>query len=115
MYSFEGKIVVSGGFGKMKLRNSLKYKIDKLKSVEVYDHHENKWLYFPCMLTPRINHSAVSISNKMIIIGGSSCNCEVFDSVTRKFTYIKSVPKNIKPNSLNQTVCIGYKIYFFST
>ena len=66
------------------------------------------------------NHTAVSIGNKMFMIGGSSNyfevlnNFEVFDSVTRKFTAIKSVPKWIKYVDRNQIVCVGYNIYFFS-
>ena len=57
-----------------------------LKITETYNYHENKWSAFPCMLLRRANHTAVSISNKMFVIGGyfnhSSNNCEVFDSVT---------------------------------
>ena len=37
---FEGRIVVSGGW-------------NGLKSVEAYDHHENKWTYLPVMINKR--------------------------------------------------------------
>ena len=93
-----------------------KFRKEKLKSIESYDFHENKWYYFPDMLSPRVNHSAVSIGNKMFMIGGSKDYCEVFDSVTRKFTYIKTLPKWVRVEELNssyQVVSIGYKIYFF--
>ena len=72
---FEGKIVVSGGKKKEKISNevnqdgsmylSLGCKIIKLKSIEGYDFYENKWYYFPEMLSPRSNHFAISIGNKM--------------------------------------------------
>ena len=86
---FEGKIVVSGGCNNnTKIRRTavarrriLKQVI--LNSVESYDYHENKWSYFPCMLSKRANHTAVSIGNKLFMIGGSSNNSEVFDSVTK--------------------------------
>ena len=77
---FEDKIVVSGGTiwkpGKV-----------YLNSIETYYYHENKWSSFPTMLSPRKNHSAVSIGNKMFIIESGStylfgviCNFEVIDS-----------------------------------
>ena len=69
---FEGKIVVPGG-----AHNG------PLKSVESYDHHENKWSYLPDMNCKRCDHGAVSISNKMFVIGGNWSTIvtgEVFDS-----------------------------------
>ena len=129
---FEGELVVTGGFvrncnsnevnadGKMNL--STKLRKEKLKSIESYDFHENNWYYFPYMLSPRVNHSAVSIGNKMFMIGGSSEYSEVFDSITRKFTYIKTLPgwvRTLKKDIferyeiLYQVVNIGYTIYFF--
>ena len=127
---FEGKIVVSGGTKTIQvslrlLRNPpIIRQTDKDKtvsSVEAYDYHENKWSSFPSMLTPRENHTAVSISNKMFVIGGSDVtfvgstfsNSEVFDSATRKFTNIKNAPKWIEHISPYQTVSFGYNIYCF--
>ena len=51
----------------------------------------------------------------MFMIGGQRNNnsCEVFDSITRKFTFVISqfyLVNNISPN---QTVGVGNKIYFF--
>ena len=92
---FEGKIVVSGGCSKRYLhvtpmsrcvavRNYYDEKL--LKTTEAYDYHEKKLPAFPRMLLRRANHTAVSISKKIFVIGGyfnhSSNNCEVFDSVT---------------------------------
>ena len=115
---FEGKIVVSGGIVKTSRdpnRNPFfrTQVITYTNSVEAYDYHEDKWSSFPRMLSARINHTAFSISNKMFMIGGSSNNSEVFDSVTRKFTFIKSLLKVIKYLDPNKTVCVGYNIYFF--
>ena len=39
--------------------------------------------------------------------------CEVLDSVTRMFTSIKNMPKWIENLIPNQTVGVGYRIYFF--
>ena len=124
---FEGKIVVSGGTKTIqaslrKLRNPpIIMQVNKdetISSVEVYDYHENKWSFFPFMLKPRSNHTAVSINNNLFIIGGYSRRIdvfnsfEVFDSVTRTFTSIKS-PKWIEYVVSSRTACIGYKVYFF--
>ena len=102
---FEGKIVVSGGLG-----------YSKLKSVEVYDHYENKWSYYPDMLEARHGHSAVSMNNKMFIIGGiiSNNSCEVFESFTRMFTVVKFQFSFFENDSANLNVSIGNKIYFFA-
>ena len=86
-----------------------------IKSVEAYDHHENKWFSFPAMLEPRRDHTAVSISNKMFMIGGFRYknSCEVFDGVTRKFTFINSPPRWMEYLSPNRTVCFGNKMCCF--
>ena len=129
---FEGKIFVSGGVRKEIIPNRvlpggmvnrcLHQRVIYLNTIEAYDYHENRWSYLPSMLSKRANHSAVSISNKMIIIGGSSDYFEIFDSVTRKFTYIKTIPnwaRTSKPdwhrrvNNPYQVIDIANKIYLF--
>ena len=55
------------------------------------------------MLSPRVDHTAVSSNNKMFIIGGSKDYFELFDSITRKFTYIKTL--------LNWTRTLGLAFY----
>ena len=84
-----------------------------LTSVEAYDYHENKWSSFRSMLKPRSNHTAVSIGNKIFIVGGFSNNCEVFNSVSRKFTRIKNLPKWTNYLKADQIVCVAYKVYLF--
>ena len=52
----------------------------------------------------------------MFIIGGSNDHSEVFDSITRKFTYIKTIPNlswHIRVDNPFQVVDIADKIYFF--
>ena len=57
----------------------------------------------------------------MFVVGGydvtfgtsTFSNSEVFDDVTRKFTYVKNEPKWIKLISPHQTVSFRYNIYFF--
>ena len=117
---FEGKIVVSGGFKEEEVDDGILTGHEVcLKSIEAYDYYENKWSSFPSMLFQRQGHTAVSVTNKMFMIGGhyeifqGYCNSEVFDSVTRKFTYIKNEPTWMKNLTQNHTVSFGYKIYFF--
>ena len=107
---FEGKIVVTGGccYGTL-----------HLKSVEAYDHHENKWTYLPDMIEKRYYHGTVSMGNKMFVIGGFkhltwNLTCEVFESTSRKFTSINQL---LAVNKLyyyqTSVVSIGYKVLFF--
>ena len=76
----------------MRLRN--------LNSVDAFYYHGKKWSSFPCMLSTRSNHTAVSISSK-IVYGGISNSCEVFGSVSRKFTSINILTDWVK--YLNQS------------
>ena len=117
---FEGKVVVCGGRREETLIDEAfsgihlpMYSVHTLRSVEAYDYYENKWSSFPSMLISRKNHTAVSISNKMFMIGGKPNKWEVFESVTRMFTSVKS--PLLWNNSLHpfHAVCIGYKIYIF--
>ena len=88
-----------------------------LKAVEAYAYHENKWSYFPSMLTARSNHTDVSINNKMFVVGGFSksvfSSCEDLDSVARKFTSFKILQHWTRNLNARQTVSVGYNIYFF--
>ena len=83
---FDGKIVISGGY-------SDEY-WDGYESVEAYNHHEDKWIFLPDMQFGRHGHSAVSMGNKMFIIGGFgqvyiTLPCEVYDKVSKKFSCIE--------------------------
>ena len=60
---FAGKIVISGG-------HSDEYWVG-YESVEAYNHHEDKWIFLPDMQFGRRGHSAVSMGNKMFVIGGN--------------------------------------------
>ena len=122
---YKGKIVLSGGYREVEMEITLlsyppQYRTsledNETNSVEAYDHHENKWYSFPSMLSPRYYHSAVCISNKMFMVSGSDSS-EVFDSVTRKFTYIETLQKRVRTLEVNpdiiQLVGIGHEIYLF--
>ena len=88
---FNGKCVVVGG------RRSTKFE-EVLKSVEVYDHHLDKWSYLPAkMQMSRLKSGLISKGNKMFVIGGIERNyClwgdrvthEVYDCSTKQFTFI---------------------------
>ena len=78
---FEGKIVVTGGDN-----NQL-----QLKSIEAYDHYENKRTYLPYLIDKRCDQAAVSMGNRMFVIGGSyTTSSEIFSSFSSKFTQINS-------------------------
>ena len=100
---FEGKIVVSGG-----------YNTGNLKSVEAYDYHENKWTCSPDMINKRACHGQVSMGNKLFVLGGFyEFTCEVFDSISRKFTSLNKIVKPEECGCAMSAVCIGYKIIIF--
>ena len=67
------------------------------------------------MLLERKDHTVLIISNKMYIVGGDFLrnSCEVFDSITRKFTFIKTPPNWMKCLSTYYSVSVGYNIYCF--
>ena len=74
---FESKIIVSGGY--------------ESKSVEAFDYYENKWTYLPEMIDKRCDQAAVSMGNRMFVIGGSyTTSSEIFSSFSSKFTQINS-------------------------
>ena len=78
---YEGKIVACGG-----------YERRSMQTVEAYDHRENKWMFLPDMINGRALHAAVSMDNNMFVVGGNwKLSCEVFDSITRRFTNIKGI------------------------
>ena len=109
---FEGKIVVTGGLCSSPSSTSV-----EASSVEAYDHHVNKWNYLPNMLEKRCGHLSVSMGNKMFVISKYlSQNCEVFDSVSRKFTIIKppSFVKGVSFENEKSAHCVSNKIALVS-
>ena len=108
---FQGKVVVTGGYIDRRFSSGF------LKSVEAYCLHENKWTQFPDMLQKRSDHGTVSIGNKMFVISRYLSNsCEVFDSITNKFTFLKTNPhvNNVDCYPLKTfAITVGYKIHVF--
>ena len=84
---FEGRIVVSGG------RVSL-YR--NLNTVESYDVAGNEWSPMADMVNIGIRcHSMLVVKNKMFVVGiltnrAQSSNFEVYDSVCKRFTAVKT-------------------------
>ena len=69
------------------------------------------------MIEERQNHASVSMGNKLFVIGGYNISsCEVFDSFSRKFTWIESkLPKlDSQWSSKYQAVCIANVILLIS-
>ena len=109
---FKGKIVVTGGY-LILVRNDNYNSYSKLKSSESYCLHENKWTQFSDMIQSRVDHSSVTIANKLFVIDGDYKNsCEVLDGVTNKFVFIKCLNRSNFVNKI-EAVSIGYKIYVF--
>ena len=79
---FKGKIVMTGGYDGAN--------DTELRSVEAYYYYENKWDFLPRMINKRTQHGAVCNGNKLFVINGmNNVTCEVFDSISMKFTSIK--------------------------
>ena len=73
-----------------------------------------KWTFLPDMQFKRCDHSAVSMGNKMFIIGGfnqthSKLPCEVYDKVANKFSCIEPPGVDIR-NVVEKAYCVGNKI-----
>ena len=103
---FKGKIVLTGGYDGV---NRV-----KLSSVEAYDYYENKWDFLPCMINKRCLHGAVSMGNKLFVIGGDyNTSCEVFDSSSMKFTSIKQLVRSCF--KYVSAVSIGDKVLIFGS
>ena len=101
---YEGKIVACGG-----------YERRSMQTVEAYDHRENKWMFLPDMINGRALHAAVSMDNNMFVVGGNwKLSCEVFDSITRRFTNIKEMILSCS-TKLDRTsvLSIGNKLLVF--
>ena len=107
------KVVISGGY-----YNGIISEYEYLNSVEAYDHHEDKWTFLPDMLFERCGHAAVSMSNKIFIVGGFNEGpfkghykepCEVYDKVSNNFSCIESPGKNLI-YEVNQTYSVGNSI-----
>ena len=68
------------------------------------------------MIEQRCHHASVTMGNKMFVIGGCyTSTCEILDSYSRKFSYIKSMNLPTKYLShYESAVCISQTIIAFS-
>ena len=70
------------------------------------------------MLKGKSSHSTVTIGNKMFVIAIRYLDngCEVFDSITNKFTFIK---RNLHMENIDyyspkiEAISVGYKVHVF--
>ena len=104
---FEQKTVVSGGFSDQP---------DDLNAVESYDHASDSWSHMPRMIHGRSSHQTVPIRNKLYVFGGDVDNCEVFDSLSNKFSVLKH-PSSFQMDEyeIQGAISIGRKIIVFKT
>ena len=103
---FEGKIVISGGHGAG----------NAPRSVEAFDFLANKWSFMPNMVEERFGHSLLAVRNKLFAIRGShNSTSEVYDSFSKEFVLIKSLPFSLKFNFKNtaRAITMGNKIIIF--
>ena len=105
---YEGRVVVSGGWNYQNHNG--------LKTVEAYDHVSDKWSSMPNMIERRYRHSLLAMKNKLFVLGGCTENisnsCEVFDSESKKFVFLKQNSTSLvtKSHLVNNTFLIGSKI-----
>ena len=104
---FEGRVVASGG---------MNHNNDRLNTVEAYDHVGDTWENMPNMLKVRFGHKSVAVKNKLFVVGGYiNSDCEVFDSTTNKFTFLKQTTLASKSflRRPSGVITIGSKIFVF--
>ena len=101
---FEGRVVVSGGYGN---------NVFITNTVEAYDHVADEWTYMPNMIMGRESHGSVAMKNKLFVFGFGSA--EVYDSTCDKFVALKKKPSTFKFNKTIylQTFSIGSKFVTF--
>ena len=107
---FEGRIVVCGG-----ANNDNDY---GLNTVEAFDHKANAWSSMPNMIGRRFDLDLVSVRNKLFVVsnrfgslfGGGPENCEVFDSTSNKFVYLKMKPTPLKFHTVRMSLSVGNKL-----
>ena len=99
---YNERIVVSGG-------------VSHSDTVEEYNYLTNEWEIMPSMLKGRFEHDSVSCKNKLYVVGGWTKTCEVFDSLSKKFVFIKDFCTAFRfdDNVGNRVVAIGSKIILF--
>ena len=101
----EGKIVITGGE---------KYIQGELKSVKAYDHYKDKWTFLQYMVEKRSYHAAVSMGNKMFVIGGfDTTSSEVFENFPKKFVKLNSEIKFSDFDKYIYALSIGNNIIVF--
>ena len=106
---FQGRCVVIGG-----THLDGERVLTRLKSVETFDDLHNTWSLLACMQVGRLEPGVVTKRNKIFVINGYRENtCEVYDSVSEKFSFIASV--DFHPNSLwRNPVIFGDDILVFT-
>ena len=105
---FEERIIVSGGYNGGYNR--------RLKSVESYDVIGNEWSSMPNMTKCRGLHNLVVVKDKLFVIGYSTDNCEIYDSIGKRFVALRSnsLPYNKEYDRLENVINVGNKILAFN-
>ena len=103
---FQGKIVVSGGFGGKNFNRR-----EALKSVEAYDHVADSWTRMPEMACRRFEHKSVAMRNKLYVFGGIRNPLEVFDSTCNRWETVIGMRCTDNPSAV---LTVGTKIAVFN-
>ena len=104
---FEGKIVVSGGYD----NND-----NDLNIVETYDVIGNEWSPMPNMVYGASDHSLAGVKSKLFVIGNTTKNCQIYDSICKKFVALLSQRSNsfFDFGKFNEVVKVGSTLFVFS-
>ena len=108
---FEGKIVVSGGWGTGYNRWN-----NNLNTVESYDVIGNKWSPMANIINRGAIHNLVVVKNKLFVLGSTTYACEVYDSACRHFVALNSnlLIEFDRYYHHKNVIKVGCNIYVFS-
>ena len=103
---FQGRIVVSGG----------NHDGGRWETVEAYDHVLNCWSPMPDMNAKRYLHKTCVVKNKMFVVGGCfyTSDCEVFDSLSNMFVWLKMSERFHDKRLFNGVFSIGSRFVALS-
>ena len=101
---FEGNIIIAGGYDGDR---------EVIRSVSSYDPIADNWSPMADLNVARGYHKLVTIKNKLFVINyGITNQCEVYDSICKKFINLVSSSSMYISNHFRVTT-IGSKIYVF--
>ena len=109
---FEGRVVMSGGTAELEGFGPS----EGTNTIEAYDHVSGTWSYMPSMVHSRYNHQLFAVGNRLFATGGNTLTCEVYDSVSKRFTALKLPPDFVWLEfNTSCSFLLGRKFFVFHT